>query len=59
MRLKVKSVNEFEVEKLSGVVSATLLFGFYHGNLPEHILEQFTGEGAKAIVLQFPRQSSI
>lgn len=55
-RIKVKSVKELDIGSLSGVISATLLFGFYHGNLPEAILKQFTGEANKAIVLQFPRQ---
>lgn len=59
VRFKVKSVNEFDVEKLSGVISGTLLFGFYFGNLPEHLLQQFTRDGSKAVTLQFARQASI
>ena len=61
MRLKVKSINELDVDNLKGVVSGTLLFAFYYGNLPESILEQFTSneEGSKAVTLQLERQSSI
>ena len=59
VRLKVKNIKEFDLEKLSGIVNATLLFSFYYGNLPTHILEQFTGDGKKAITLQLSRQESI
>lgn len=50
-----------EIEKLSGVVSGTLLFSFYYGNLPEGILAQFTGpeDDKKAILIQLSRQESI
>jgi hypothetical protein len=58
-RIKVKAIKSFEVETLSGVISATLLFSFYHGSLPSEVLEQFVREGSKAIILQFPRQESI
>jgi hypothetical protein len=47
------------VEKLSGVIVGTILFGFYYGGLPDNILSQFTGKTDKAITLQFSRQSSI
>ena len=38
VRLRVKNIKEFQIESLSGVVSATLLFGFYYGILPNDIL---------------------
>jgi hypothetical protein len=49
----VKEVCEIKIEKLLGVVTGTLLFSFYYGDLPRDILEQFTGEKQeKAILLQ-------
>lgn len=61
IRLKVKTIKELEIEKLSGVVSGTLLFSFYYGNLPQEILSQFTGpeDDKKAILIQLSRQESI
>lgn len=59
IRFKVKSVKQLEIEALSGTISGTLLFSFYYGDLPPEVLGQFTGEGAKAILLQLGRQESI
>ena len=60
VRIKVKSVKQLEIESLSGMISGTLLFSFYYGNLPRYLIDQFTGPDAtKSILLQLGRQESI
>jgi hypothetical protein len=54
--LKVKDVDEINVEKLHGTISGTLLFTFYYGSLDRKIVDQFSGKGSKAILIQFNRQ---
>ena len=58
-RLKVKKVNDLQFSGMQGLINTTLLFGIYYGDLPQHILEQFTGSGSHPIVLQFPKQTAI
>lgn len=42
------------------MISGTLLFSFYYGNLPRDLIDQFTGpDASKAILLQMGRQESI
>lgn len=56
VRFKVKEIEAIDIEGLQGTISGTLLFSFYYGNLDRHIIDQFVGEGSKAILIQFSRQ---
>ena len=59
VRFKVKELVHIDIERLQATVSGTLLFSFYYGNLERGILDQFVGDGSKAILLQFSRQDAL
>jgi hypothetical protein len=59
IRFKVKEISSLDIEGLQAVISGTLLFSFYYGNLDRRIVDQFVGDGSKAILLQFSRQESL
>ena len=59
VRFKVKEILTIDIAALQATISGTLLFSFSYGNLGRDIVDQFVGEGAKAILLQFGRQDSL
>lgn len=59
VRFKVKELLNINIDDLTATVSGTLLVTIYYGNMDRKIVDQFTGEGNKAILLQFSRQESI
>ena len=59
VRFKVKELLNINIEELTATVSGTLLVTIYYGNMNKSIVDQFTGEGSKAILLQFSRQESM